>query len=200
MNTSLIGQPSAWSENVAAVGPTVEAGSIAVADSANGLGQASVYALMLDTSRWHRDDDRLGESGPTGIDPLGNPANRLATEVASPRLDAKASTVRGHDEPALAQTDWLIGLGARLRGWLGPRRRCRIGLGCGHIVSGWRDGSERSGGGSGPGPLRSKQTIRGHRPGRPGCCREFDDGWSNRISVEATTTEVVAADRPTSRW
>jgi hypothetical protein len=117
MNTSLIGQPSAWSENVAVVGPTVEAGSIAVADSANGLGQGSVYALMLDTSRWHRDDVRLGETGPAAVDPLANPANRLATGVASPRLDAKASAARA-DERALAQTDWLIGLGARLRGWL----------------------------------------------------------------------------------
>ena len=97
MNTSLIGQPTAWSENVAVVGPTVEAGSIAVADSANGLGQASGYTLMLETSRLHSDADRLGETERANADPLANPANRLVTAVAPPSLDPTTSAARADE-------------------------------------------------------------------------------------------------------
>ncbi len=119
MNTGLIGQPTAWSQDVAAVGPTVDAGSIAVADSANGLRPGSGYDSILDISQWHQDDGRLARAEPSGAAPLANRATGLATAAASPRLNAKATSARA-DERALAQANLLIDFGSRLKSWLAP--------------------------------------------------------------------------------
>jgi methionine-rich copper-binding protein CopC len=117
-NTGPIGQPTVWSENVAVVGPTVEAGSIAMAESANGLGQGNSYGLMLDTSSSQHAEVPLTTALPARKDSLPDPATRLAMEVPSPRSDVKSESTSA-DRRALAQADWLIGLGARLKGWLG---------------------------------------------------------------------------------
>ena len=99
MNTGLIGQPTAWSQNVAAVGPTVEAGLAAVADSANGLGQGNGYESLLDISRWHPDNDQLVDAKPAPVNPLASPATGLTIAEASPRFDAGTESTAPTNAP-----------------------------------------------------------------------------------------------------
>jgi hypothetical protein len=114
-NTSLIGQPTVWSQNVAPVGPTVEGGLVATADNSNDLGEGAGLQSIVDTSRWYR-DDQLARTERPDAEPRPVPAVHVASTVDSPWPDPTTSSVRA-DERALAQADWLISLGARLKDW-----------------------------------------------------------------------------------
>jgi len=118
LNTGLMGQPTPGGQNVAPVGPTVEAGSIAVADSTTGLQPGIRYEST--SAPGPGDGDQLGEAVPTGAGTVANDqAIRLAAGGAELRLDPEAQSTRA-DERALAQAEWLGRLGSRIRSWFVP--------------------------------------------------------------------------------
>jgi hypothetical protein len=116
LNTGVMGLPSATAQHVAAVGPTAEGGSIALADAAAGL---------LPGIRYHSvpgPEDRPG----TGDPPVGPDATVLAPVVASDAglpapdgTDPGSGRVRA-DVQALARADWLVRLAARVADAIAP--------------------------------------------------------------------------------
>jgi hypothetical protein len=125
LNTGLIGQPALGGQTVAAVGPTVETGSTALADNGTGLGEAIQFGRALDSSRRLGVDDRLAEAELAALKPVpSDPAVVAATLGALARLDPEASSARA-DERALGQAEWLVRLGSRLQGWLSPGTAAR---------------------------------------------------------------------------
>jgi len=121
MNTGLIGQPTLGGQNVAPVGPAVEAGSIAVADSTTGLQPGILYESVSASGPMPGGGDQLGQAEPTRMGTVANDqAIRLAAgEAEQRRLDPEASSTRA-DERALVQAEWLVRLGSTLKSWLVP--------------------------------------------------------------------------------
>jgi len=121
LNTGLIGQPTPMGQSVAPVGPTVETGSIAVADSTTGLQPGIRYESMSVSGPTPGDGVRLGQAEPTGVGTVADdPAIRLAAGGAlQHHRDPEANSTRA-DERALAQSEWLVRLGSRIKNWLVP--------------------------------------------------------------------------------
>ena len=118
LNTGLMGQPAPAGQNVAPVGPTVESGSISLADSTNGLQPGIRYESV--STREPGDADELATAVRTGMGTVVNDqAIRQAAGSAKLRLDPEVNSALA-DTHALAQADWLVGLGARIRSWLVP--------------------------------------------------------------------------------
>ncbi|MFI5455036.1 MAG: DVUA0089 family protein [Isosphaerales bacterium] len=121
LNTGLIGQPTPAGQNVTPVGPTVDEGSIAVADSTTGLQPGLRYESMSAPGPGQGNSDQSGEVKPAGAGPVANDqAIRLAARGSEQlRLDPEADSARA-DERALAQSEWLVRLGSRMKSWLMP--------------------------------------------------------------------------------
>ena len=68
-NTGLLGQPTLMNQSVAAVGPTVEAGSTALANSGNGFDLGITYWSTLDVSEWLGNEAQLAELKKAGQQP-----------------------------------------------------------------------------------------------------------------------------------
>jgi Bacterial pre-peptidase C-terminal domain len=119
LNTGLIGPPALSSQNLPVVGPTVDGGSMALANSGNSLGPGFDYASTLDLSNWLADQQQ-----PAIVDQAVAPgkAAAQALDATSPvRLAGRASETdsAAADERALGQVEWLLRLGARVQDWLG---------------------------------------------------------------------------------
>jgi len=121
LNTGLIGQPTPAGQNVTPVGPTVDEGSIAVADSTTGLQPGLRYESMSASGPGPGDSDQSGQAKPAGAGTVANDqAIRLAVGGSEQlRLDPEADSARA-DERALAQAEWLVRLGSRIKSWLVP--------------------------------------------------------------------------------
>jgi hypothetical protein len=118
LNTGLIGLPTSIEQNVAPVGPTVETGSIALADSSPGLHPGIRYEFTPGSDGGLDDGEPLRELQPVISEAA--PADqeiRLASSGMELRLDPEARSARA-DEHALDQAEWLVGLGSRIRNWL----------------------------------------------------------------------------------
>jgi hypothetical protein len=116
-NTGLIGQPTLMNQSVAAVGPTVEAGSTAVANSGNGFDPGITYWSTLDVSEWLGNEAQLAELKKAGQQPA--PADAAVAAASVDGLVRPEADSSGADLRALGQAEWLMRLGARVQGWLG---------------------------------------------------------------------------------
>ncbi len=118
-NTGLIGQPTLTSQSVGAVGPTVETGSNAVANSGNGLDSEISYGTTLDWNAWLGNGEQLADRKEAAPQPVpADAAVVLASMNEAGRRDSEADSALA-DGRALGQAEWLLRLGSRLQGWLG---------------------------------------------------------------------------------
>ena len=119
LNTGLIGPPVLSSQSLPAVGPMVDGGSTALANSGNSLDSSISYESTLDLNNWLKDHP-----------PPVNPVQAIVqAPVAEPLLAATAAaslTQSGPeidhsiaDERVLGQVEWLFRLGTSVQGWLG---------------------------------------------------------------------------------
>ncbi len=118
LNSGLIGQPTVGSQNVAAVGPSVAAGSTALTDTGNSLLSGIQYGSTIDWSEWLGDAENLAGAPPGGPKaPPQDIAVARASSGARTHLEPEADGARADDQ-ALGQAQWLVRLGARLQRWL----------------------------------------------------------------------------------
>ena len=118
LNTGLIGQPTVGSQSVAAVGPSVAAGSTALTDSGNSLLSGIGYGSSIDWSEWLGDAENLAGALPGGPKaPPQDLAVARASTGARVNIEPEADGARADDQ-ALGQAQWLVRLGARLQRWL----------------------------------------------------------------------------------
>ena len=123
LNTGLIGTPTVAGQSAGAVGPMVDGGSTAVANSGNGLDPAVRYESAIDWNDWLEDAAPPAELAGAGPQPaLADSAVVMASVGNLAGLESRADSARA-DERALGQADWLLRLGARVQGWLGAAAR-----------------------------------------------------------------------------
>lgn len=117
LNSGLIGQPTLGSQSVAAVGPSVAAGSTALTDSGNSLLSGIQYGSTIDWSEWLGDPENLANAPPGGKAAPRDIAVARAATGARTLVESDADGARADDQ-ALGQAQWLVRLGARLQRWL----------------------------------------------------------------------------------
>ena len=123
LNTGLIGAPVLASQNVLVVGPLVDGGTSALASSGNSLDPGARYESALNWSDWLGNGPLAGELKPAGSQPVqADPAVVTASLGNSARLDSETNTARA-DGQAMGRAELLLGLGARVQGWLGAAFR-----------------------------------------------------------------------------
>jgi Bacterial pre-peptidase C-terminal domain len=121
LNTGLIGTPALASQSPGAVGPMVDGGSTALANSGNGLDPAIRYESAL--ADWLADEAPLAELKGAGPQPAVADSAVITASVGDlARLGSLADSARA-DERALGQAEWLLRLGARVQGWFGAAAR-----------------------------------------------------------------------------
>src|SRR5262249_35846712 len=113
------------SQHVSVVGPTVEGGSIAMADRTPGLPPGLGYGNGPgpDFNPDPEPVDNLAGPVPPSTPPTSN-APTVLSSVAS-TTDPEADSP-GADQRALAQADWVVQLGARVQRWLGPAPKSEL--------------------------------------------------------------------------
>ena len=84
VNTASVGQPTSASQSIAAVGPTVSAGSPALAESGNSLVSEVQYGSVIDWSEWLAAQENLAN----GATSAREPATDLAVVQARARAEA----------------------------------------------------------------------------------------------------------------
>ena len=118
LNTGLIGQPALASQSLAAVGPSVEAGSPALADSGNSLLPSIRYGSAIDWSKWLVDEENIVVAEVT--DQLAAPDDIAVVQAKAAvpvRLDPEADRVRADER----------GGSGKRSGWFGWARGCKDG-------------------------------------------------------------------------
>jgi hypothetical protein len=117
-NTGLLGLQPSIGQTVAPVGPMVDTGSIAVADSSKGLQPGIRYESVSTSDLGPGNGDPPGEVVLSGGQPTANDeAIRLAAAGTELRLDPGAASAQA-DDHALGQAEWLVRLGSRINSWL----------------------------------------------------------------------------------
>jgi hypothetical protein len=116
LNTGLMGQPTLESQSLAVIGPAVEAGSTALADSGNN-NVSNWYGSAINWSAWVAHEDNLVEVEAANeqavLNDMGVVQPRAVAGVPA-RLDPEAEGARA-DDRALGQAQWLVQLGTRLQ-------------------------------------------------------------------------------------
>ena len=120
LNTGLIGQPTIGSQSLAAVGPSVPAGSLAVADSGNSLVSPYVLGSAINWSEWLADDVKLVDEGLVGQKPISADASVVRASADVPAHSEHPADGDRADQLALERAEWLVRLGAGLQRWLAP--------------------------------------------------------------------------------
>jgi hypothetical protein len=120
MSTGLIGQPTAENQSVAPVGPAVQTGSVSFAGNSPGLLPGIRYSSALAVDVGAGQGDQPGQTALANAKAVPqdeDPFVRLAG--ALPGSDPETAGARA-DAYALAQAEWLVRLGARLKTWIAP--------------------------------------------------------------------------------
>jgi hypothetical protein len=118
LNTSLIGLATPSAHNVAPVGPTVETGAVALADSSTGLHPGIGYGSLPPSSAELGNTEPSDDAQPTASETLASEHKvDMPSGDAIARLDAEAKSARA-DQNALDQAEWWVHLGSRLSSWL----------------------------------------------------------------------------------
>ena len=139
--SSLMGAPTVATESIGVVGPTVESGSIAIADAATGL----LPGIRYQASEELADIDAT-LAGTANTRPSVDPSVvRAETSIAS----ATESRGAQADARALASARWLESIGSMLEDWFAPQRPA---------ARTWGDSPEESA------PLALAQTYEEARP------------------------------------
>ena len=121
LNTGLIGPPVLSSQSLPAVGPMVDGGSTALANSGNSLDPSISYESSLDLNTWLEDQQPLVNPGQVAVQAIVNGPVLAATSAASLTHSGAETDRSAADERVLNQVEWLFRLGARVQGWLGTR-------------------------------------------------------------------------------
>jgi hypothetical protein len=119
LNTGLIGTPALSSPSAGAVGPMVDGGSTALANSGNGLDPAIRYESAIEWDDWLADGVALAERQQAVPQPVLTDSAVVTASLGNvARFEPDADSARA-DDRALGQAEWLLRLGARVQGWLG---------------------------------------------------------------------------------
>ncbi len=112
VNSGLLGGASGQSEALAAVGPAVPGGTVALTDSASGLMRGILYVSRgtVEDQTSIRPEDAPGLAGPSVVDP-GSTGSTFAGAAASLEAAQRSSQA---DAAALVQADRLAGIAAML--------------------------------------------------------------------------------------
>lgn len=119
LNTGLIGQPVLSSQSLPAIGPIVDGGSTALANSANSLDPSISYETTLDLNTWLEDQQPPVNPGQVAAQAIVKGPMLAATSAASQTHSGPETDRSAADERVLSQVEWLFRLGARVQGWLG---------------------------------------------------------------------------------
>ncbi len=119
LNTGLIGPPVLSSQSLPAVGPMVDGGSTALANSGNSLDPSISYESTLDLNIWREGQEPPVNPGQPVVQAIVTGPVLAATSAASLTHSGPETDRLATDERVLGQVEWLFRLGARVQGWLG---------------------------------------------------------------------------------
>ena len=119
LNTGLIGPPVLSSQSLPAVGPMVDGGSTALANSGNSLDPSISYESTLDLNIWLEGQQPPVNPGQPAVQAIVTGPVLATTSAASLTYSGPETDRSVADERVLGQVEWLFRLGARVQGWLG---------------------------------------------------------------------------------